>query len=114
MDECEFDSLQLQPWDRQKSERFNRLILWLSSMTSNDLQRQLLAPSPELPAGYGLADFRRLEQHAEAISVALAKPNSRWMSDFLGRSAIADGILITLEARRKVIRRAIEYLEGQN
>lgn len=36
--------------------------------TSDDLQRQLLAPYPEIPSGFDLEDFRSLQRTAQRIS----------------------------------------------
>ena len=40
----------------------------LRGKTSEDLQRQLSAPHPEIPSGFALADFRKLLQWAAQMN----------------------------------------------
>jgi hypothetical protein len=69
MDEQEFDSLmQSRPFERKDAiqvdvqlRRCITLAIALRGRTLDDLQRRLLAPSPEIPSGFDLADFRDLQ-----------------------------------------------------
>lgn len=75
MDEEEFDSLmQLQPFGTEDAMRVEAqwrrgaaLAAALWGRTAADLERQLLARYPEIPPGFDLADFRRLQQSAQRI-----------------------------------------------
>ena len=87
--------------------------LW--GRTAEDAQRQLLTSRPEIPAGFELAEFRKLLQWtAKMASAVLALPKmsgappARLPSPtvFIGPQA-----LTLWEARREIVRRAIEYLE---
>jgi hypothetical protein len=87
--------------------------LW--GKTSEDAQRQLLAPHPEIPAGGDLADFRKLLRWtAEMASAVLALQRMRGAPpSILPSSAVfvgSDGLALW-EARCEIVRRAIEYLE---
>ncbi len=122
MNEEEFDSLMHGPSfgtaDVMECEaRLRRCValgaaLW--GKTSDDLQRQLLAPYPEIPAGFNLADFRNLQQNVEIISASSSDPR------FAGllRGALSSPTIFVgaqrftkWEARCEIVRRAIEYLE---
>jgi hypothetical protein len=121
MDEQQFDSLFQQPFGRQDAiqadARLRRCIalgikLW--GRTSDDLQRQLLSPYPEIPSGFDLEDFRELQRSAQIISQNLGDPRNVWLS----RSAISSATIFigtqrftAWEARCEIVRRAIEYLE---
>jgi hypothetical protein len=87
--------------------------LW--GKTSEDVQRQLLASHPEIPAGFDLADFRKLLQWtAKMASAVLALQRIRAVPPsilppptvFVGSQG-----LTLWEARCEIVRRAIEYLE---
>lgn len=76
MDEQEFDSLmQARPFGRDDAMRADlqlrrgvTLAIALWGRTPDDLQLQLLAPSPEIPSGFDLTDLRELQRRAEKIS----------------------------------------------
>jgi len=116
MDEEEFDALiQRRPFGTEDAKRadlqFRRsasLGITLFGKTADDLRRQLLAPSPEIPSGFDLADFRELLRTTEQLSA--------WMS----RLAFASKTIVVgtqryteWEAQCEIIRRAIEYLENR-
>jgi hypothetical protein len=86
--------------------------LW--GANANDLQLQLLAPHPEIPAGFGLADLRRLSVQTTALRLKSAR--HAWVAG-LGVSAPAifagDRQYSAREARWEILRRAIDYLEGR-
>jgi len=113
MDEYEFDSLQYEPWDRKKAEHFDSLTAWLWSMSSDQLKRQLLATAPELPPGYGLADFVKLQQHADGIAIALKQVRFARLSRSTPVTAVGDGNFATFEACREIIWRAMAFLESR-
>ncbi len=87
--------------------------LW--GKTSDGLQRQLLAPYPEIPSGFDLADFQKLQQNIQIISEASDDPRFSWFprsalsspTVFVGTQRFTAG-----EARCEIVRRAIEYLGG--
>jgi hypothetical protein len=122
MDEEEFDALlQGRPFGtadaKKMDERLRRCTtlgraLW--GKTSEDLQRQLIAPYPEIPVGYALADFRELQRTGLQISALLNDPRSAWASR-LGLSSqivsVGSQQYTSWEARCEIVRRAIEYLE---
>ena len=86
--------------------------LW--GRTSADLQRQLLAPHPEIPAGFALSDFRDLLR--TAVVLARLSRNPRYAAiAAMGRSSATITVgteqFTAWEARCEVVRRAIEYLE---
>jgi hypothetical protein len=87
--------------------------LW--GRTSADLQRQLLAPHPEIPPGLDLADLRKLLIYtAQMKSAVLAAQRLRGLSPgVLPPPAVFVGTQgFTLwEARFEIVRRAIDYLE---
>jgi hypothetical protein len=87
--------------------------LW--GRTSEDLQRQLLAPHPEIPSGFDLSDFRKLLQWtAQMSSAVLAIHRMRGLSPaVLPPPAVFVGTqgLTVWEARCEIVRRAIDYLE---
>jgi hypothetical protein len=127
MDEEEFDAfMKSRPFGTEDAMRWDAQIrgdfglgmtlgsaLW--GRTSDDLQRQLLAPHPEIPPGFGLADFRKLLQWtAQMTSAVLAAKRLRGLSPavlspptvFVGTQGFT-----MWEARREIVRRAIDYLE---
>lgn len=124
MDEEEFDSLtQSRPFGRQDAMRADvqlrrRMTLGISlwGRTLDDLHRQLLAPSPEIPSGFELADFRELQRSAQEISAGLGDPRFASLSQShlaFSSQTILVGIqrFTAWEARCEIVRRAIEYLE---
>jgi hypothetical protein len=127
MDEEEFDALmKLRPFGTEDAVRWYAQVrgdiglgmtlgsaLW--GRTSEDLQRQLLAPHPEIPSGFDLADFRKLLQWTVQMSSAvLAVQRMRGLSPaVLPPAAVFVGTLgfTVWEARCEIVRRAIDYLE---
>lgn len=91
--------------------------LW--GRTPADLQRQLLASHPEIPAGFELADFLDLLQNTQAIAAWVASasngdPKYSWFpSHLMASPTIKVGAqqYMLWDARCEVVRRAIEYLE---
>jgi hypothetical protein len=83
MDEEEFDAFMvLRPFGTEDAMRWDVQVrgdvglsitlgsaLW--GKTSDDLQRQLLAPHPDIPPGFGLADFRKLLQWTAQMTSAV-------------------------------------------
>jgi len=83
--------------------------------TSEDAQRQLLASHPEIPAGFALADFRKLLQWTAKMASAVL-PLQRLRSvhpSILPSPAVFVGSqgLTLWEGRCEIVRRAIDYLE---
>jgi len=90
------------------------IALWGSTL--DDLRRQLLAPSPEIPPGFELADFRELERSAQEILAGLSDPRFASLSQShlaFSSHTIVVGIqrFTAWEARCEIVRRAIDYLE---
>ena len=86
--------------------------LW--GRTSDDLQRQLNAPHPEIPSDCDLADLRKLQSIAHSLATALANPWNTWLSPLVPSSPnifVGNQRFTAWEARCEVVRRAIEYLE---
>jgi hypothetical protein len=121
MDEQEFDSLFRQPFgveDAMRADaRWRRCVplgvaLW--GRTSGDLQRQLLAPHPEIPAGFDLDDFRELQRSAQIVSYGLSSRRFAGASPAWAPPTVSVGSqrFTVWEARGEVVRRAIEYLEN--
>jgi hypothetical protein len=125
MDEQEFDSLR--QWQlfgtenaKQGDLRFRRtkaLAARLWSRATEDLERQLLAPRPEIPSGFDLADFRELEQMTRRLVVVMKDPQNELLAR---RIAFASGMLVVgqiryavWEARWEIVRRAVEHLESR-
>ena len=96
-----------------QARRLTMLSIALWGSTSADLQRQLLAPHPEIPTGFDLADFRRLYRNAETIAIRLGDPRCAWVSPGARSATIFVGSrsFTEWEARCEIVRRAIEYLE---
>jgi hypothetical protein len=126
MDEEEFDALNLRPFGTEDAIRLEaqvrgdaRLRMTLGSAlwgrTSGDLRRQLLAPHPEIPAGFDLADFRKLlqwtAQIASAVLVARRTPGLSLASFSAPTVFVGTQRLTVWEARCEIVRRAIDYLE---
>jgi hypothetical protein len=115
MDEQESDWLaRFRPYGREnakRAERCTRLALALWGGTTDDLRRQLLAPSPELPPGFDLVDFRQLM--LRIALVGLNNPRNAWAFPSPPPTILVGSQRFTLwEARYEIIRRAIEYLES--
>jgi hypothetical protein len=94
------------------------LALW--GKTDDDLRRQLLAPHPEIPSGFDLADYRELQKSYRLIAACLAGRHRSWVSGMPGiRNLLSPLVVIgterltAFEARCEIVRRAIEFLEGQ-
>jgi hypothetical protein len=87
--------------------------LW--GKTSEDVQRQLLASHPEIPAGFDLADFSKLLQWTATLAssvLALHRMRGVPPSILPSPTVFAGSHGLTLwEARCEIVRRAIEYLE---
>jgi hypothetical protein len=116
MDEQEFDSLtQWRPFGREDAMRkLDRRVMLATALwgrTSNDLQRQLLARYPEIPASFDLADFRDLQRSALTISASWGGPKFAWMSLASPNIFVRAERFTAWEARCEIVRRAIEYLE---
>ena len=120
MTEDEFDSLipgrPLRPEDIVENAadagRLTMLGLALWGRTLADLARRFEAPYPEIPPGCTLADLRSLERHLQRLSIAAGKPESAWLGPLLHFSW--NMTAEAMEARLEILRRAIEYLEGQS
>jgi hypothetical protein len=125
MNEEEFDSsMNSRPFgtaDAMRAETQSRrcmalgLALW--GKTSEDLQRQLLAPHPEIPPGFDLTDFQKLQETVQVISAASDDPRFAWLprSILYSPTIFVDAQRFTLwEARTEIVRRAVEYLDGAN
>src|ERR1700744_372027 len=84
MTEEEFESsMTLAPFGTADAERAEAQTLRCMSLgvalwgrTTQDMQRQLLAPHPEIPTGFNLEELRRLHRHAQAISLAKWLPRT--------------------------------------
>ena len=129
MDEQEFDALFERPFrnaDFQRADaRWRRsatLSFALFGRTPEDLRRQLVAPHPQIPSGFDLADFRNLEQHVQTISGLVLSGSSNtgmarlspWLTQFASATITIGGQRYTVwEARCEIVRRAIEYLESR-
>lgn len=120
MDEQEFDALFQRPFGRQDAmqvdarlRRCATLAAALWGRTSDDLRRQLIASTPEIPSGFDLADFRALERSVQMISARLSDQRFSWLSPRASSSPIISvgARRFTLwEARCEVVRRAIKFL----
>ncbi|MGH9742273.1 MAG: hypothetical protein ACRD51_07965 [Candidatus Acidiferrum sp.] len=123
MDEQEFDAIFQQPYKREDAVRMDSqwrrcgtLAAALWGRTPDDLRSQLLAPHPEIPAGFALADFQELQRTAEATSASLGDPGSAWFSRLAHSSQtilVGTQTFTVWEALCEIIRRAIEYLENR-
>ena len=122
--EEEFDALiRARPFGTQDANRADlrlrrsaSLAATLWGKTPDELRRQLLAASPEIPTGFDLADFRELLHTTEQLLAGMRNPKNEFMS----RMALASQTIVVgtqrfteWEARCEVIRRAIEYLENR-
>jgi hypothetical protein len=124
MDEDEFDSLK--PWrpfgtnDAMRADAQARRCTALAMALFCDLHRQLLAPHPEIPFGFELADFRELQRSTLQIAALLANPRHGWLnSSSISRALNSPTIVVgsqrltVWEAHCEIIRRAIDYLENR-
>jgi hypothetical protein len=122
MDEEEFDALlQGRPFGTKDAKREDAKLrrrsilakaLW--GRTVEDLERQLHAPHPEIPAGFALADFRELQRMALEILARLNDPKFAWVSRLAFPSqivSVGSQQYSSWEARCEIVRRAIQYLE---
>jgi hypothetical protein len=116
MDEQEFDSwFPGRPFVRedamQADARTCRCTALAAALwgTADYLERQLLSPHPEIPSGFDLADFRELQQRVHVVLFLANRDLIR------RRFPIYNGAQhpTLWEARREVVRRAIEYLENR-
>jgi hypothetical protein len=78
------------------------------SKTADDLRCQLLAPSPEIPSGFGLADFEDLLRITEPLTTAMSRMAFASEAIVIGTQSYTEW-----EARCEIIRRAIKYLENR-
>jgi len=116
MDEEELDSLiQRRPFGTEDGKRadlqFRRTLSLgniLFGKTSDDLRRQLLAPFPQIPSGFELADFRELLRSTERLSAAMSRFSLAFKTIVVGTQRYTEW-----EAQCEIIRRAIEYLENR-
>ncbi len=83
--------------------------LW--GKTLDHLQRQLLAPYPEIPSDFELADFRKLQQWVQLISARSGDLRFAWLPRSSATISIGTQRFTEWEARSEIVRRAIEYLE---
>ncbi|HEY3768123.1 MAG TPA: hypothetical protein VGN44_05580 [Candidatus Angelobacter sp.] len=88
-------------------------VLW--GRTSDDLQRQLLAPHPDIPLGIGLSDLRELLRNVELMLAAFHDEKGALASISIALSSptitIGTQQFTAWEARCEIVRRAIQYLE---
>jgi hypothetical protein len=127
MDEADFDSLtRWRPFgtaDVTRAEAQARRTTALSlalGKTAEDLQRHLLAPHPEIPPGFDLADFQNLAKCILHTAAVLRHPPLGWMSSLPYYRAFCSPEVVVgtqhftaWEARYEIVRRAIEFLEGR-
>ena len=123
MNEEEFDSLMTgRPFgteDAMRADDQMRRIFTLGAAlwgrTPADLQRQLLAPHPEIPSGIGLPDLRELLRNVEVMLAAFHDEKNTLASISIALSSPTISIgaqqFTAWEARCEIIRRAIKYLE---
>jgi hypothetical protein len=121
MDEQEFDAWAgSRPFGTQHVKQFERVmalagLLWGAG--PDHVQRQLLAPHPEIPAGYGLDDFRSLQRHSESLLSALQRkplgPQWGFFRFFMDTRILVGSQSFTYqEACYEIVRRAIDFLEN--
>jgi hypothetical protein len=119
MDEEELDSwMHSRPFkseDAGRAEleagRLTALGVALWGRTSADLQRQLLAPHPEIPHGVDLDELRKLQRSAQEIVDALNDSRRPWLHSLARTSAIisvGNQRFTEWEARLEIVRRAID------
>jgi hypothetical protein len=116
MDEEQFDELiQSRPFGTEDAKRvdlqFRRsasLGIILFGKTADDLRRQILAPSLQIPSGFDLGDFRELLRTTEQLSAAMSRLAFASKTIVVGTQRYTEW-----EARCEIVRRAIEYLENR-
>ena len=122
-DEEMFAAMQWQPFGTKdaadKTAQLGRCMvlaeaLWARSMA--DLERQLQLPTPKLPSGFALADFKELLRLcATMASVDWSAPRFkswRLAPAFSQQFFVGSQRLTAWEARREVVLPAIEHLEN--
>jgi len=121
MDEEEFDSrLQWNTFTTKDAahadarlRRCATLAFALWGTTVEGVTRQLLAPTPQIPPGFDLADFRDLQRTLEKQSMFAARYCRSTFSPFISLTISVGAQRFTLhEACCEIVRRAIEYLES--
>lgn len=123
MDEQELDAYARSPFGTadaaHQDAQLRRLLVLGQALwggTAEDLRRQLLAPHPAIPSGFALSDFREsLKLSARICSIDLQNRNNAWMRSipfFSATISVGTQELTASEARYKVVRKAIDYLEG--
>ena len=121
MNEQEFDAWQsLRPFRTSDMKQFDRTAalaghLWGAGL--DHMQRQLLAPHPEIPAGFSLDDFRNLQRQSEALLSALQRkplgPQWGFFRFFMDTKILVGSHRFTYqEACYEIVRRAIDFLEN--
>jgi hypothetical protein len=117
MDEHDFYSLcNWRPFGAQDIQSEQRVYALAAQLwgSRDHLQRQLLAPYPEIPSGFDVADFRKLQCLAQlfVVSTTMKGPQVSWLpSHLLTGEIIVGAQRFTLqEACCEVVNRAIEYL----
>lgn len=119
MDEDEFFAQHpMHPWTRSNFENAHQegtalaQALWLSNKLWGDhetMKHQLLATSPEIPAGIGLLELRALERMARlGLRYSDTQYSPRAPKAFVW---IGERSLTIWEARYEIVRRAIDSLE---
>ena len=122
MDEEDFLSWRnFKPWGTEDAlradvemRRSSALAVALWSRTPADLQRQLLAPHPAIPAGFDLAEFHNLYRKLRVLTIASKDLRRGWLAAMTKSSpviTVGNQSFTIWEARCEVVRRAIEYLE---
>jgi hypothetical protein len=87
--------------------------LW--GRTLDDLRLRYLASSPEIPPGYGLNDFYELLRTVQNVCDDIGDPRKEWLTrvpHVTETLSIGAQTLNAWEARREIVRRAIEFLES--
>jgi hypothetical protein len=124
MNEDELDLLmQSRPWGTKdaveaeaKMRRRRTLGIALWGETPDETRRQLLAPTPEIPAGFVLADFLELERGTRDIAAVMSNPKFAGLFPFppAGPTIIVGTQRFTLwEARCEIVGRVIDHLENR-
>lgn len=123
MDEREFDLLmQRRPYGTEDVMRADAQLLRIFTLgaalwgrTSDDLQRQLQVPHPEMPPDIGLTDLRELLRSIEVMLATFHDEKNALASISIALSSptisIGSQRFTAWEARCEIVRRAIKYLE---
>ena len=89
--------------------------LW--GKTESEAQHQLLKSHPEIPLGFGLADFRELlrvcAQMVEATNVIHKSMGLSHLVPHSQTIVVGSESFTLLEARCEIVRRVIDYLENR-